>query len=177
MSAIVVSHRHDAQLDDDPGRGNGAVLTVSPVVAPFLAVGITATVAGGLIAAASRPAGWDRGPWVAAFLVLVVGIGQGGLAIGQAAFGLTPTRRVVVYELLSINLGAALVIGGTLLSSPLTATVGSLLFGAALVLVARGAMRSIPGFSPGLSGRMFVALLAVLVVSVPVGVCLTWLRH
>ena len=152
-----------------------AVLTMSPAVAPFLAVGVAGVVSGGLIAAASRPAGWERGSWVAAVLVLVVGVGQSGLAVGQATFGTEPTRRVVTCEMLSVNLGAAFVIVGTVLSSPLIATAGSLSFAAALAMFARGAVgRRADG------GRLrwaFVALLLVLTVSVPVGVTLTWLRR
>lgn len=154
--------------------GTPTALTVSPAVAPFLAAGVVGVVSGGLIAAASRPAGWERGSWVAALLVLVVGVGQSGLAVGQATFGANPTRRVMTCELLLVNLGAALVIVGTLLSSPLTATAGSLSVGVALVMFARGAVGS--GEERRWLRRAFISLLLLLTVSVPVGVALTWLR-
>ena len=38
----------------------------------FVAVGSAAIVVGGLVAAVTRPTGFDEGPWVAAFLVLVL---------------------------------------------------------------------------------------------------------
>ncbi len=153
------------------------VLTVAPSLAPFLTVGLVAIVAGGLIAAVSRPAGWERGPWVAAFLVLVVGVAQSGLALGQATFGPAPTRRVMVLELLSINVGSACVVAGTLLSSPLVVTAGSLSFAAALASFTKGAIGAEPSSSPEWSRRVFIALLLLLSASVPIGIALTWLRN
>ena len=148
---------------------------VPPAVRPFLAVGVGAVVTGGLDAAASRPAGWERGSWTAAFLVLVVGVGQVGLAIGQSASGRrVVSTRTIVIELGSVNVGASLVIAGTLSSSPVIATIGSVLFALALVVFAHQS-RGRRG-ERGWLQRVYLTLLAVLVVSTPIGIALSWLR-
>lgn len=169
-------HVTDASVERG-AQGGVATGTVSvpPAVGPFLAVGVAAVVAGGVAAAVVRPAGWERGSWVAAFLVLVVGVGQAGLAIGQSAAvrgGLS--RRTIVAELGLGNGGASLVIVGTLWSSPLIATVGSLLFGATIALFARHSHRS--RGHRGWMQRSYLALLVVLMASVPIGIALSWLR-
>lgn len=178
--------RFDMMGDPAPGhreheggyRGRMVVagtISVPSTVRPFLVAGVGAVVAGGMIAAASRPAGWERGPWTAAFLVLVVGVGQVGLAIGQSASGRPVIDiRTIVVELVLVNVGASLVIAGTLSSSPVTATIGSVLFAVALVVFARQ--------SCGRRGergwllRAYLALLLVLVVSTPIGIALSWHR-
>lgn len=159
----------------EPDGVAAGTVRVPPAVMPFLAVGIAAVIGGGMVAAISRPAGWERGPWVAAFLVLVVGVGQVGLAIGQSAVlrgGLS--RRTVVAELGLGNVGASLVIVGTLSSSPVIATVGSLLFGVTIVLFARHSRGS--RGRRGWVQRSYLALLVVLAASVPIGIALSWRR-
>ena len=47
-----------------------------PSVRPFLLIGSLCTIAGGLVAAVTRPTGFVLGSWTAAFLVLVGGVAQ-----------------------------------------------------------------------------------------------------
>lgn len=148
---------------------------VPPSVRPFVAVGVATVVVGGLVAAVSRPAGWERGPWLAAFLVLVVGVGQTGLAIGQSVANQgVVSGRIIVAELALGNAGALLVVVGTLAASPVFATVGSLVFTSAVAVFARhsygGHLRS------GSARWSYMALLVTLAVSVPIGIALSWLR-
>ena len=161
---------------EEQARGGVATGTVwvPPAVRPFLAGGVVAVVVGGVVAALSRPIGWERGPWVAAFLVLVVGVGQAGLAMGQSAGPALVSRRAIEAEVILGNGGALLVIVGTLSSSPAMATAGSLLFGAAIALFAHHG-RGSRGHR-GWVQRLYLALLVVLALSVPMGVALSWLR-
>ena len=65
-------------------------------IMPFVVVGTTCTIAGGLVTAVSRPTDFGHGPWLAAYLVLVGGVGQIGLGAGQALLtGGVPSGRIV----------------------------------------------------------------------------------
>lgn len=146
---------------------------------PFFVMGIIGIVGGGIAAAVTGPTGWDHGSWFAAFLVLVVGVAQFGLGIGQAALAPTiPTRSVIIGEYLAWNLGSAAVIAGTFLASPVVVTGGSLVFLGALALAAV----AVRGHS-GLEGRTrlflvaFRVLLVLLLVSTPIGIVLSWVRN
>ena len=150
------------------------VCQVAPSLLPFVLVGVVGIVAGGLVAAVSRPLGWDHGSWASAYLVLVVGVAQIGLGAGQAAFATStvPKSRIQA-QLALVNGASALVIGGTLLDSPITVTVGCALFVAALVLFASSAAT---GGVERSFRLLYVALLVLLIVSTPVGIALSWLR-
>ena len=54
---------------------------------PFLVLGSVGVVLGGLLAAVTGPLALPMGSWAAAYLVLVVGVGQIVLAGGQAFVG------------------------------------------------------------------------------------------
>lgn len=146
---------------------------------PFFLMGALGIIGGGVAAAVTRPTDWHLGSWCAAFLVLVVGVAQIGLGAGQAALSPTAaTRSLVLAEFLAWNLGSAAVIVGTLVDSPAVVSIGSIVFLAAIALATFGAR----GHS-GLTGRArlllhaFRALLVLLLVSTPIGIVLSWLRH
>ena len=141
---------------------------------PLLVGGAVSIVAGGLAAAVTGPTEWDHGSWVAAFLVLVGGVAQIGIAAGQSELTPSPpTPRFAALECALWNVAGLTVIAGTLLASPLTVTIGSVVLVAALVLATvavRGAGRSwllLP----------YRALLVLLLVSTPIGIALSWARH
>ena len=142
--------------------------------APLLVCGAASIVAGGLAAAVTGPTDWDHGSWVAAFLVLVGGVAQIGIAAGQSELTPSPpTPRFAALECALWNVAGLTVIAGTLLASPLTVTIGSVVLVAALVLATvavRGAGRSwllLP----------YRALLVLLLVSTPIGIALSWARN
>ncbi|MDN5770907.1 MAG: hypothetical protein L0H24_08450, partial [Microlunatus sp.] len=88
-------------------------------VLPFAGVGLAAVVAGGLIAAAIAHAPTQPLVWLVAYLVLVVGVAQAALGVGQhrlADHRLTTTQLWTEFAL--YNLGNAAVIVGTLLDLP-----------------------------------------------------------
>jgi hypothetical protein len=142
---------------------------------PFAAIAAVAIVAGGICAAVTGPTGWGHGSWVAAFLVLVVGAGQLGLAVGQAVLAAHPTtRRRRAAQAVAFDAGAALVVAGTLVAAPVAVTAGGLVFLAALVsFVPATRHRAAP---VGWPARAYTSLLVVLIASTPIGLALAWLR-
>ena len=144
------------------------------VVTPLMAAGAVSIIAGGLAAAVTGPTGWDDGSWVAAYLVLVAGVSQIGLAVGQAELAARPlTPRAVGVELVLWNAGCLAVIAGTLLSLPVAVAIGS------APLVATLAMSSHNVRHPVRHARLalvYRTLVAVLLASIPVGVALAWIR-
>jgi hypothetical protein len=99
-------------------------------------IGAGCVVAGGLVAAVTRPLGWSQGSWTAAYLVLVCGV-------AQYAMGRVPTRLAAAVMPAGAgwvvvgcwNLGNATVIAGTLAATPVLVDAASVLLVCALVLV------------------------------------------
>jgi len=95
-------------------------------MSPFLACGAVAVVGGGLAGAVTRPLDWDRGAWVAAFLVLFAGVGQIGLGAGQAVLaGRSLPRLTIAGEVVLWNAGSLVVLVGTVASAPVVGSAGS----------------------------------------------------
>src|SRR5664280_2796146 len=93
------------------GRTGACAATVIEVPArrsaalPFAAVGAACIVAGGLVAAVSAPAPSEHASWAAAYLVLVVGVAQAALGVGQALLALrVPSRRNVISSRSAVGL-------------------------------------------------------------------------
>jgi len=155
--------------------------------AAMAALGSAAVVAGGLVAAVTGPLALARGSWAAAYLVLVCGVGQLAMAAARllapavadgpadAPAAQARSARRGWQQLGTWNLANALVIAGTLAAprvSPWIVDIGGLGCVAAVVLAWLQA-RTLPrGFSSG----AYRALLALLAVSIPVGLLLTHLR-
>lgn len=138
---------------------------------PFAIVGAASIVAGGLVAAATASAPTEHGTWAAAYLVLVAGVAQICLGVGQALLAPSaPSRRIVAVELAAWNAGNIGVIAGTLLGRvPLVDAGGALLVLSLLFLSnqARGQGRR--------RSRVVLAywlLVALVLVSVPIGLVL-----
>ena len=143
---------------------------------PLLAAGGVSIGAGGLVAAVTGPTHWDNGSWVAAFLVLVAGVAQIGVAAGQAQLApIAATTAFTAAECASWNAGCMTILAGTLLSSPVAVSIGSALLVAALGMSAFAIRGS--GCQPRLLLWLYRALLIVLVVSIPIGIALSWARH
>lgn len=147
-----------------------------PAARPFALIASAAVVAGGIVAAVAHPTGFELGSWLAAYLVLVVGVAQLALGGGQAWLAAsTPDTPTIIRQALLWNIGAAGVIGGTLLSSPAVTTLGGLVTVAALVAFLVGVRRlgSVPKWAPLLYRGVAVFVLG----SIPVGLFLSWVRH
>lgn len=134
---------------------------------PFLTVGVAAITLGGLFSAATARFASYHSAWFVAYLVLVVGIAQVGLGIGQWKLSSKPLTVAVLFaELLIFNIGNAGVILGSLVSDSLWVDIGSALLAVALAIFAWMV------WSPRRRGVIlwsYWALLALLFVSVFVG--------
>ena len=84
----------------DPGQGlspwAAQLVARWPAMRAFVVLGAVAIVAGGLIAAVTRPSGFAEGPWLAAYLVLVGGVALTSLAPRRAAARKPLVREVPV---------------------------------------------------------------------------------
>lgn len=136
---------------------------------PFTVVGTACVIAGGLVAAVTSIAPTEQLAWIAAYLVLVAGVAQVGLGLGQELLPpRPPARRLSVAELALWNVGNAAVMYGTLAGAVAVVDVGGALLVLTLALVgyaSRGAARTwlLHGFR---------TLIAILLVSIPVGLVL-----
>ena len=140
---------------------------------PFLLIAALAIVAGGAIAAAMAHAPGRKVLWAVAYLVLVVGVTQAVLGVGQALLATREASRSVrVVEWVMFNLGSAGVMGGTLCTVRLLVVAGTLLFAASLVMFLL-ATRESSGHWPILAYR---ALLVFIGGSAVVGLVLGLLR-
>lgn len=142
---------------------------------PFAVIGSVGIIGGGIAAAVTGPTDWKRGSWVAAFLVLVVGVGQIVLGAGQAALArFAPTPRIVATECVLYNVSAALVIIGTLIHRPVVVAIGSVVLLGALAMFAFAA--PISTRRNRLAATAYRLILAVLLISTPIGVVLSLTR-
>lgn len=142
---------------------------------PLLVAGGISIVIGGFVAAVTGPTNWDRGSWVAAFLVLVGGVAQAGVGASQAHLGTAPTTvRFTAVEFGLWNVACITVIVGSLLNSSAVVAIGSAPLVAALVM-STVAVRG----SQSRHSRLLLAyrmLLILLLASIPVGITLAWVR-
>jgi hypothetical protein len=138
---------------------------------PFVVLGSACIVAGGLVSAVTAMAPSEHGSWAAAYLVLVAGVAQIGLGAAQAALApRAPSRRLIAAEVALWNLGNAAVMAGTLAGRLWLVDVGGGVLVVALAAfgyAVRGA-----GQRGGWLLAAFRLLVAVLLVSIPVGLWL-----
>lgn len=150
-------------------------LDLRSLTVPFLVLGFVCVVAGGLVAAVTAPIPSEKGAWAAAYLVLVGGVAQLGLGLGQDLLAARPvTCRVGVAELLTWNVGNAAVLGGTLLDLPAITDAGGVLLVVTLGL-AEWQVRRTDRATP-LVRNGFRTLVAIVLVSIPVGLVLAHVR-
>jgi hypothetical protein len=146
-----------------------------PVALIFIALGTACVVAGGLVAAAVAVAPSQLGSWAAAYLVLAGGITQVALGAGPALLASrSPGRRAVTAELAAWNAGNGAVLAGTLLGATWLADIG----GAALIIALTLALAGIRDAvrRPAWPLRLYRALIALVLVSIPVGLVVAAVR-
>ncbi|MBS1837906.1 MAG: hypothetical protein JST64_09435 [Actinobacteria bacterium] len=147
-----------------------------PSARPFLLVGSGLVVVGGFVAAVTRPTGFDLGPWLAAFLVLVGGVAQIALGVGQAWIAeQPPVPRDVRIELVSWNTAVVLTAVGSLASLPVATLLGGVAMVVALVRFLVGVAAA--GSVPRSAIAVYRIVAAVVLVSTPIGLVLSVLRH
>lgn len=105
----------------------------------FLLTAVLALLLAGIVAAATARAPSQPLVWMVAYLVLVAGVAQGVLGLGQAWLPRqVPAPAWRAGEWWLFNLGNLGVIAGTLRGWPLLVTAGTLAFVAALLMFLRG---------------------------------------
>jgi hypothetical protein len=164
--------------DVPPSNTADRLVACWPAARPFVVIGATCIVAGGVVAALSRPTDFDLGPWLAAFLVLVGGVAQLALGGGQAWLAAQPpTHRRIVLEVATWNLGLAVTIVGSLAGVPVVTTLGGIAVLCALALFLDAVRHA--GSTPrsSLARTLYTAVTAIVLVSTPIGLVLAWLRH
>jgi hypothetical protein len=145
-----------------------------PAARPFVVLGGACVIGGGLVSAAAAPAASYHSSWAVAYIVLVAGVAQAALGLGQAALaGSGLDRRVLRFELAGWNVGNAAVVAGTLLDAAPVLYAGCALLVAALGLV----LYAIRDARPGRALVTTRAVVALLLVSMPVGIVLQALTH
>lgn len=113
----------------------------------FYVTGVFFVILGGLVAAATSPLGLYKGSWLAAYFVLVCGVALATIGRGQAMLSqrrLPP--RIWRIQFLAWVIGNALVIAGTMASSPPSVALGGILLlavlGLAMWTLGSGAVRT-----------------------------------
>jgi hypothetical protein len=142
---------------------------------PFVAIGTASIIAGGLIAGATARHPTEHEAWAVAFLVLVCGITQIALGLGQSLLATTvPPSRTIIAELVAFNAGCALVLVGTIAGLLLLTEAGSVLLALALVLLFRAVGGA--GVQAGWPVNLYRALIAIVLLSIPIGLVLAHLK-
>jgi hypothetical protein len=141
------------------------------LAAPFLGLGGLCVVGGGLVSAASAGAPSQQSAWAVAYLVLVAGVAQVGLGLGRL-LATRPARAATSVELGCWNLGNALVLAGVLLPVTTLVDLGGALLVVALALALHGVQGARPAGAARWALRAFRMLVAVLGVSIPIGLVL-----
>lgn len=171
----MVDERHRPSSPQSAGSHRDRDLRLPVAALPFLALGSVAIIAGGVVAAVTRPLGFEEGSWLAAYLVLVGGVALIGLGTGQALFSPEPpTSTSTSGQLIAWVASSTAVVVGTLTSTPAVTAIG----GAVLLVVLVTFVVSVRGStSTGVAIWLYRAILLVLVVSIPIGLVLAWQRH
>jgi hypothetical protein len=141
--------------------------------ATFLAVGSGFVVLGGLVAAVTEPLQLPLGSWLAAYLVLVCGAAQCAIGTVQDKLVTEPVSPgMFTVEFVAWNAANLAIIAGTLLGLTVLVDLGGGALLAALVLalwITKRARRGIVVWA-------YRACIAVMVVSIPVGLALASVR-
>lgn len=146
----------------------------------MVVIGAVLVVVGGLVAAVTGPLQLDHGSWLAAYLVLVGGAAQVSIGRAPTWLRLRTSPRGGWWELMGWNVGNLAVVVGTLTTAPFVVDAGGVILLLVLVLLLREALVGAGDAGPSAGRRWarwgYAVMLAVLVVSVPIGLVLAHLR-
>ncbi len=102
---------------------------------PFTVIAVLAIVVGGSVSAALAHVPTRHAMWLVAYLVLVVGVAQFGLGVGQSWLAQArPSRGLLAAECALFNVGNVFVMAGTLAGHVAWVSVGIVLVIAALAM-------------------------------------------
>ncbi|MDO5753961.1 hypothetical protein [Arthrobacter sp.] len=145
---------------------------------PFAIPGGVSIVLGGVVSAASAGAPSYLSAWAVAYLVLVCGVAQLVLGMGQASLASKqPTTPLLTVQSVALNLSNAAVLLGTLVGVPVLSYVGAALLVFALGLFIRG-VRGVQGTRVQNAWLLwgFRIVVFILLVSAPIGLVISHLR-
>lgn len=142
---------------------------------PHTGFGAACVVAGGLVAAVTGPLDLAKGSWLAAYLVLVCGVALIAIGVAQQHLPAPVSAPRQIVQLSGWSVANAAVIVGSLLGSTVTVNAGSVTLLAALALTGWFGLPLVRTRS--LLAYAYLAILTVLVVSVPIGMVLAHLRN
>ncbi len=142
---------------------------------PFLVVGGISIIVGGSVSAAAAPSPSYTSSWAVAYIVLVAGVAQLVLGIGQAQLASKKLSTwLIVSEVLALNLANIAVLAGTLAVMPVVSYIGASLLVIALVLfvwAVRGANTQAKWLL-----YAFRAVVVILAVTAPIGLVIAHSR-
>lgn len=143
----------------------------------FWWAGSGCVVIGGLVAAVTGPLELGDGSWLAAFLVLVGGVVPIALGAGQAWLSpQEPSSTIVRTQLIAWYIGVVATVVGTLIASPVLTSAGAVAVAVALGAFLVGVRRP-SAADRRLIGACYRTVAGLVLVSLPVGVFLSWSRH
>lgn len=142
---------------------------------PFLLLGGVSVIAGGLLSAATALSPSYTASWAVAYIVLVAGVAQLVLGIGQAYLApRQPSSRVVAVEAIAFNFAHVAVLAGTLVTAAWIVDIGAAFIVVALALF----IWSVRG--TGIGNRWvlyaFRTMIVIVLVTTPIGLVIAHLR-
>lgn len=172
MNDVVGAARTAGQ--DDPSQRPTLLRLWDRRVAfkPFAVAGVGAIVAGGVLASAiAAPSPTRHGVWAVAYLVLVLGVGQLMIGAGQVLLAPEPpTQLTTAVTAAAFNVSGAAIMLGVITGYLVVFEAGSALLLAVLVRWLYGVRRSA---RRGWALYAYRLLIAVLIVSIPIGMLIT----
>ena len=142
---------------------------------PFLVIGGISIIAGGVISAVAAASPSYIASWAVAYIVLVAGVAQLVLGIGQAQLTSTqPPTWVIVAEAVALNLANVAVLIGSLAEIRVLSYIGAALLVIALVLFV-WAVRGNHSRNRWLL-YAFRAIVVILAVTAPIGLVIAHSR-
>jgi hypothetical protein len=142
---------------------------------PFLILGGVSVITGGVVSAAAAPAPSYTTSWAVAYIVLVAGVAQLVLGLGQAQLAPhQPSGRVVAIEAVAFNLAHVAVLLGTVAGAAWVVDIGAALIILTLALFiwsVRGATNQNRLLLYG-----FRLMILIVLVTTPIGVVIAHLK-
>lgn len=142
---------------------------------PFVIIGGISVVLGGALSAATALSPSYTASWAVAYIVLVAGVAQLVLGIGQARLATKqPSGRVIAIEAVTFNLAHVGVVLGTVLAVTPVVFIGAALLVIALILFVWGVRGGRTDSRAMLYG--FRIIVVILIVTAPVGLVIAAVR-
>jgi hypothetical protein len=142
---------------------------------PFVILGSASVIAGGLLSAATAPTPSYTASWAVAYIVLVAGVAQLVLGIGQAQLAPhQPSARILALEWAAFNVANVAVLAGTVLGAAWIVDIGAAFIVTALALF----IWSVRGTGSVHRWMLygFRAVVVIVLVTTPIGLVIAHLK-